>query len=220
MTLTAFAKVSVVSAGIACGLFCVAILIYARIFGGASPRDNGQTRVTPEETSLREQARLADGFDEAVIIVNRYQRIVHANPAAHDMFSMKQSGSSVRNVINDPDIQALITDTLSGGNPDPVTYHVQGTIQRHIRVVGSGIASETDPGIVRRALVVFYDITDIVRTNTMRADFLANASHELKTPVASLLGYIETLRGHAKDDLRRRKPSSVLCSNKPSACSG
>jgi two-component system phosphate regulon sensor histidine kinase PhoR len=39
----------------------------------------------------------------------------------------------------------------------------------------------------------------------MRADFLANASHELRTPLASLTGYIETLRGHAKDDAVARE---------------
>ena len=50
------------------------------------------------------------------------------------------------------------------------------------------------------ALIFFYDVTEYMLAHSQRADFLANASHELKTPVASLLGYIETLRGHAKDD--------------------
>jgi len=49
-------------------------------------------------------------------------------------------------------------------------------------------------------LAVFYDITEDKVSEKQKADFLANASHELKTPIASLLGYIETLRHHAKDD--------------------
>ena len=44
------------------------------------------------------------------------------------------------------------------------------------------------------------DVTELMRNTQQRADFLANASHELKTPIASMLGYIETLRGHAADD--------------------
>jgi two-component system phosphate regulon sensor histidine kinase PhoR len=44
------------------------------------------------------------------------------------------------------------------------------------------------------------DETDARRNERMRADFLANASHELRTPLASLTGFIETLRGHAKED--------------------
>jgi two-component system phosphate regulon sensor histidine kinase PhoR len=52
----------------------------------------------------------------------------------------------------------------------------------------------------RRALLVLRDQTDARRNERMRADFLANASHELRTPLASLAGFIDTLRGHAKDD--------------------
>ena len=54
------------------------------------------------------------------------------------------------------------------------------------------------------ALVHFRDETDARRAEQMRVDFLANASHELRTPLASLSGFIETLRGHAKDDPEAR----------------
>ncbi|MFZ2467871.1 MAG: ATP-binding protein, partial [Parvibaculum sedimenti] len=49
-------------------------------------------------------------------------------------------------------------------------------------------------------LVLLRDVTDMRRVEAMRVDFIANASHELKTPLASLSGFIDTLRGHAKDD--------------------
>ncbi len=55
-------------------------------------------------------------------------------------------------------------------------------------------------GDQRLALLVMRDETDSRRMERMRADFLANASHELRTPLASLTGFIETLRGPAKDD--------------------
>ena len=57
-------------------------------------------------------------------------------------------------------------------------------------------ASGSDP----LALVILRDETDARRTEMMRVDFLANASHELRTPLASLSGFIETLKGHARDD--------------------
>jgi len=59
-------------------------------------------------------------------------------------------------------------------------------------------------------MLVFYDVTDLVKFARTQGDFLANASHELKTPVASLLGYIETLRGHAKDDPKAREKFLVI----------
>ena len=46
----------------------------------------------------------------------------------------------------------------------------------------------------------FRDVSEIRRSEQLRADFVANASHELRTPLASLTGFIDTLRGHAKDD--------------------
>jgi len=55
-------------------------------------------------------------------------------------------------------------------------------------------------GGLRLALLTLRDDTDLRRSERTRADFLANASHELRTPLASLTGFIETLRGHARDD--------------------
>jgi two-component system phosphate regulon sensor histidine kinase PhoR len=49
-------------------------------------------------------------------------------------------------------------------------------------------------------VVVLHDLTAIRRSEQMRADFVANASHELRTPLAAVSGFIDTLRGHAKDD--------------------
>jgi len=60
-------------------------------------------------------------------------------------------------------------------------------------------------GMSLLALMVMRDETDSRRNERMRADFLANASHELRTPLASLTGFIETLRGHAKDDAVARE---------------
>jgi two-component system phosphate regulon sensor histidine kinase PhoR len=54
-------------------------------------------------------------------------------------------------------------------------------------------------------LVHFRDLTEQERLNRMRADFIANASHELRTPIASLLGFIETLQGPAKNDEAARE---------------
>jgi len=62
-------------------------------------------------------------------------------------------------------------------------------------IYGNSAASNIWPDVK-----IGHDETALLKSNIMRGDFLANASHELKTPIASLLGYIETLRGHAKND--------------------
>ncbi|WP_404326925.1 ATP-binding protein [Aerophototrophica crusticola] len=55
-----------------------------------------------------------------------------------------------------------------------------------------------------RLLLTLHDITLLKRSEQMRADFVANASHELRTPLAALIGFIETLRGPARDDTEAR----------------
>src|SRR5581483_3854654 len=77
-------------------------------------------------------------------------------------------------------------------------YETGGAQDRFWRVLTRPLESGADGA--RRALLVIRDETDSRRNERMRADFLANASHELRTPLASLSGFIETLRGHAKDD--------------------
>ncbi len=54
------------------------------------------------------------------------------------------------------------------------------------------------------AILALLDVTALKRAEQLRADFVANASHELKTPLASLMGFIETLRGPARDDSEAR----------------
>ena len=54
-------------------------------------------------------------------------------------------------------------------------------------------------------LLVFHDLTPLHRVEEMRADFVANASHELRTPLAALSGFIDTLRGSAREDPQARE---------------
>ncbi len=55
------------------------------------------------------------------------------------------------------------------------------------------------------AILTLHDVTALKRSEQMRADFIANAGHELKTPLATLIGFIETLRGPARDDAAARE---------------
>ena len=75
------------------------------------------------------------------------------------------------------------------------------------------VGGASDPGQLDRAgaggraqllLLTFHDLTPIRQVEEMRADFVANASHELRTPLAALSGFIETLKGPARDDAAAR----------------
>src|SRR6202022_1579735 len=64
------------------------------------------------------------------------------------------------------------------------------------------LAGSALPGLV---LLAFRDRTPLRRVEEMRADFIANASHELRTPLAALSGFIDTLRGPAREDAAARE---------------
>jgi two-component system, OmpR family, phosphate regulon sensor histidine kinase PhoR len=69
------------------------------------------------------------------------------------------------------------------------------------RVLQANVSPVTNAaGTVDSAVVVFHDLTEIRRTERMRRDFVANVSHEFKTPLTSIRGYTETLLSGAKDD--------------------
>src|SRR5207253_11089346 len=92
-------------------------------------------------------------------------------------------------------------EALFGGIASEAIYEAGGAQGR----VWSARAAPLPSGPkMRLALLTFRDETEVRRAERTRADFLANASHELRTPLASLSGFIETLRGHARDDVAAR----------------
>ena len=171
-------------------------------FLGKSSEGNSQT--DQRLPFFKGETRLAASLREAIIIVDEKSRMLHINPAAHDLFPDIRGGQSIKSVSNHELLEELVTKALAGEAPEPFVFQVYDPVERHIRVTGSILRPEPVLDEKSRAVIIFYDVTDLERANALRSDFLANASHELKTPVASLLGYIETLNGHAKDDEEAR----------------
>lgn len=129
------------------------------------------------------------------------RRIVLANAAARDLLRIRREGGLLVPVLRDPAVLEAVDEALFGGLTRTTDYAGVGAQTRHWRAVTQPLA-EAEAGPL--ALVVLRDETEVRRMELMRVDFLANASHELKTPLASLSGFIETLKGHARDDPKAR----------------
>ena len=130
------------------------------------------------------------------------RRIAFANPAARELFRLNGDLRPLVSAVRHPKVLAAVDETLFEGAEHEVAYDAVGAQDRHWLVLSRPLGEE---GGVRLALVILRDQTDARRSERLRADFLANASHELRTPLASLTGFIETLRGHAKDDPTARE---------------
>ena len=128
--------------------------------------------------------------------------IVFANAAAQKTFHIEGEGGLLVSAVRNPEVLECVDEALFGGiNGQTLFETTGGARDQYWKVSSSPLPSG---GVNRLALLVLRDETDARRMERMRADFLANASHELRTPLASLSGFIETLRGPAKDDAAAR----------------
>ena len=143
---------------------------------------------------------LAEAVNDPLIIFDAAGVAVHANDAARSAFGALGSGVSLLLKFRAPEMQAAIERVGSGGAASEVVDYVERVpMERVYRVTASAIGRGT--GLF---VVVFKDQSEARRIDRMRADFIANASHELRTPLASISGFVETLRGPARNDTAAR----------------
>lgn len=134
-----------------------------------------------------------------VLVVDSKRRIIHANTAALDLLGSAALGRDLALSVRHPNVLDAI-DFVLAGNPQksgeivlpvPVARNLSFTAERLRH-------APLDDGSV--ATVVLSDITSAKKAEEMRVDFVANVSHELRSPLTALIGFIETLRGPASDD--------------------
>ncbi|PZO07252.1 MAG: ATPase [Alphaproteobacteria bacterium] len=178
-------------------------------------RRSGSTQISPvgegaegEATRFPASQALMDSVFEAlndpVMIISGGEaddiagrRIVLANGAARDLLRIQREGSLLVSAVRDPNVLEAVDEALFGGIARTTDYAAAGARTRHWKAWVRPLPSATTGSL---ALLGLRDETDVRRMELMRVDFLANASHELRTPLASLSGFIETLKGHARDD--------------------
>jgi two-component system, OmpR family, phosphate regulon sensor histidine kinase PhoR len=154
---------------------------------------------------------IVDGLPDPLIAVDRQRRIVRTNLAARALLGPVVGERDLSTAFRQPQLLAAIDGLLETGLDGNYT----GPDQTAVELVLSGPPELDMIAHLRRlpraaadgslALVVLHDTTALRRAERMRADFVANASHELKTPIAGLAGFIETLRGPARDDAGARE---------------
>jgi len=193
--------------------FCVAIFsiivlwLYFRTLRPikASPLPS---RVDHDISELRGEIlqEVTDSFPRAIAILDRNSIVIHANKFALDMLSQDMIGRPISAYLRTSHLRSHMEQAFNGEFPPTLSVHVHQPTERYLDVDFSNaliLRQET-----KREAVIIAVLADRTQANTereQRADFLANASHELKTPIASMKGYIETLRGHARNDPAARE---------------
>ncbi|MER8432404.1 ATP-binding protein [Mesorhizobium caraganae] len=202
----AFAGMSVYVVLLACAVLLAAAMLPT---GGASQSIQSDAAIEASGLQRLSGEYLAAAVADPLIIFDRTATIVHANAAAFAAFGGIAPGLSLSLKFRAPEMQALLDSVLSGTvASDVVDYTEKLPVERAYRVSASSVGHATDLFVL-----VFKDQSETRRIDRMRADFIANASHELRTPLASISGFIETLRGPARNDPAAREQFLQIMQN-------
>ncbi|MBU0728235.1 MAG: cell wall metabolism sensor histidine kinase WalK [Proteobacteria bacterium] len=132
---------------------------------------------------------------EGVIVVDPGERILRANDTVSTLFNIpakKMIGRSVTETFRDADFSRFVRETLAGDHyleRDLVFDQIEG--ERYLHAGGTVLYDGSGKRV--GALAVLYDITRTKKLENMRSEFVANVSHELKTPITAIKGFVETL---------------------------
>ena len=152
-------------------------------------------RMATIETGRAKLSTILAGMVEGVVAVDSDARVVHMNEAAGRILETSPDesiGKPIREVTRIREISEILSDTLKEG----------GEIKRGLRLGASPldcfVSLHFSPlrnggESVTGAVVVLDDISELQRSETVRRDFVANVSHELKTPIAAIRGLVETV---------------------------
>jgi two-component system phosphate regulon sensor histidine kinase PhoR len=143
------------------------------------------------------QGRILEAMQEGVAVVDRDGRIVLVNPALRAMLLLGADavGKLLIETVRHAQLEDLFEAARDGSDNTPLEIELPGLKPRRILAHAAPLSGD-DEGL----LVVFVDVTELRRLESLRRDFVANASHELRTPIAAVRSATETLRGGALDE--------------------
>jgi len=158
-----------------------------------SMADRLNDRIEKVEQQRDEQNVLFACMVEGVLAVDNDKRVIRMNAAARRLFQFKQDdprGRMVSEVVRQTDLLDLIDRTLAS------TEIIEEDIEletRRVYLQAHGSILMGGNGEKIGALVVLNDVSSLHRLEVMRKDFVANVSHELKTPITSIRGFLDTI---------------------------
>lgn len=154
-----------------------------------------------------EQMAILSSMTEGVIALNPGGEVLSCNRAAASIFGLQPKsikGRPLHEVIRQPELIDFIGEVLKSKKSHECNISIFEPEERTLNVIGSRMPAKK--GAIGGAVLVVTDLTQIKRLEGVRREFVANVSHELKTPITSIQGYVETLQDGAlneKDNAQR-----------------
>ena len=159
---------------------------------------NLDSRFRQLQENNEQMATVLGSMDEGIIAVDAEENIVLANDASKRLLSFTHDDEIGRPLLAAIRSRALLEVVRKCQHVGHVQSELisSGQQRRDLEVSATRLPGNPSPGVV----VVLHDITELRRLENLRQDFVANVSHELKTPLAAIKAFAETLRMGAIDD--------------------
>ena len=159
------------------------------------------SRVVDRSRSL--MSAVVDALPDPGIILSPTGQVVFFNVPAKGLFPALREGNHISSLIRAPEFLDAVSAAPQTGRAASVLYAERVPVGRRVEATVAPLVRKGEPDC--DIFVLLRDFTEGDRINRMRTDFIANASHEMRTPLASLRGFIETLQSSAKEDEAARE---------------
>jgi two-component system phosphate regulon sensor histidine kinase PhoR len=156
--------------------------------------DQLQNQIQSLSRQGKEQEAILSSMTEGVLALDAEGRLLTINSAGAGMLHLVPATAQnlpIQEVIQDSGLKWFINRTLS--NPEPIEGEVEIKDNGRRIFKAHGTSLRDSQGVSLGTLVVLHDITQLRQLENTRRDFVANVSHELKTPITSIKGFVETL---------------------------
>ena len=168
--------------------------------------DEVETKISIEKDEQidAQSVNIMDEIDDFLIVVDQFKNIKHLNSSAIKKFGDNLSGKHIATLMRVPELLQNIDNVLQKKQTLNMELELNEPSFQFFKVyIIPGPSKNVK--IPDSAIIFLKDLTDIIKAQRFKSDFVANASHELKTPLVSIKGFLETIENQAKDDIEAQK---------------
>jgi two-component system phosphate regulon sensor histidine kinase PhoR len=160
-----------------------------------------------QDKNTKLQSTLAS-MNEALFAIDRTYKIILINPVAMELFHIEDEdvyGKHILEVVRNNKLHDVLKDIIHNKNVGEREVVIDYPETKILKLYTNFIRLDMDPNRIIGVMALIQDVTEMRKLENMRTEFVANVSHELKTPLTSISGFIETLKSGAMENEKVRK---------------
>ncbi|RKD26551.1 PAS/PAC sensor signal transduction histidine kinase [Caminicella sporogenes DSM 14501] len=166
--------------------------------------NNNISELQDKNTKLKS---ILTSMKEGLIAIDNSNRIILINSPAKKLFNIEKEDvlkEEIFNLINNEELKISLEKIINDNDLEKIEVAIDEPEMRILKIYKYLIKLNQDPNRIIGKLILIVEVTEMRRLEKMRTEFVANVSHELKTPLTSILGFVETLKNGAIDNEKVR----------------